>query len=413
MQSDVDANSTKINDLNDTLKNFVDLSTNQTVAGNKNFQSDIIVNGITIGKGKFDNIQNTAIGVSALSSNTAGLGNTATGQLALSSNTTGNYNTAIGQLALSSNTTGSHNTATGHYALNINTGSSNTANGMNALRNNTTGDNNTSVGKSTLYYSTGDNNTALGYWALHNNTTGSNNTAIGHRSLVNNKSSDYNTAIGYNTNTSANVSNATAIGNGAFVNQSNTIQLGNTAVTNVKTSGTITAGAITLPNTDGKKDQVLTTNGSGTVTWNTISTSDVVLAKMPQALSAIAKVGNLEFRYNKTSTNGFLEVRTASGSMHAQAYCTKKSYSSTKNGISNQKNFRNDVSYTSSSWRPLITLWDGSGYNDRVTLGTYDTIEGTLHEMGNGSNLPSAELYEFRATIDGYNQIVIKVEYTK
>ena len=45
------------------------------------------------------------------------------------------------------------------------------------------------------------------------------------------------------------------------------IQLGNTSVTNVKTSGSITAGAITIPNTDGTSGQVLSTDGSGTLSW--------------------------------------------------------------------------------------------------------------------------------------------------
>ncbi len=60
--------------------------------------------------------ENTAIGVSALSSNTTGRLNTATGLGALSSNTTGLRNTATGYYALASNTTGSGNTAIGFGA---------------------------------------------------------------------------------------------------------------------------------------------------------------------------------------------------------------------------------------------------------------------------------------------------------
>ena len=52
---------------------------------------------------------------------------------------------------------------------------------------------------------------------------------------------------------------------------SNTVQLGNTSITNVNTSGTITAGAITIPNTDGTVNQVLQTNGSGVLSWSTPS----------------------------------------------------------------------------------------------------------------------------------------------
>jgi hypothetical protein len=51
------------------------------------------------------------------------------------------------------------------------------------------------------------------------------------------------------------------------VTANNSIQLGNTDVANVKTSGTITAGAITYPKIAGTNGQVLTTNGSNTASW--------------------------------------------------------------------------------------------------------------------------------------------------
>jgi hypothetical protein len=350
VQADVDANSTKINVLNDTLKNFVDLTTNQTVAGIKNFKNDININGIKVGKGEGS----------------------------------GRGNTAIGSNTLSYNTTGNHNSANSNYAMNKNT--------------------------------TGQGNTAVGSESLYANTTGSNNTAIGRKALENNESGSGNTAIGSNADVrSGNLTNATAIGSGAIVLASNTVQLGNSSVTNVKTSGTITTGSITLPNTDGAKDQVLTTDGSGKATWSTISTSasDVVIAKLANASRTIAKVGNLEFRYSSTRTNGFLEVRTVSGSMNAQAYCVKRSHDNTLTGRATSTNHYNEANYTSRAWSPLIALWDGRGYSDRVTLGTYITTHGTLHEMGNGRSLPSPGLYKFWATIDKYDHIVIKVEYIK
>jgi hypothetical protein len=101
----------------------------------------------------------------------------------------------------------------------------------------------------------GDNNTAVGRKALFANTTGSNNTAIGYYANV----------------AGNNLTNATAIGNGATVTASNTIQLGNSSVTNVKTSGTITADAVTYPNSHGTSGQVLTTLGSGTLSWTSVS----------------------------------------------------------------------------------------------------------------------------------------------
>ena len=233
--------------------------------------------------------RNTAIGYYALSSNTTGKNNTANGNDALRANTEGNYNTAngnealkantegsantaIGNEALLSNTTGGYNTASGYEALRANTtGGNNTASGNSALKSNTTGPENTAIGTGALISNTeGRANTASGLSALKSNTTGGYNTASGREALTSNTTGDFNTAIGFQADVVANnLTNATAIGNGALVASSNTMQLGNTDVTNVKTSGTITAGAITIPNIDGSANQVLQTDGSGALTWAT------------------------------------------------------------------------------------------------------------------------------------------------
>ena len=94
-----------------------------------------------------------------------------------------------------------------------------------------------------------------------------------------NLSGNYNTAIGYYAEVGAyNLTNATAIGAGAKVTASNTIQLGSIggsgptpAVTNVKTSGTLTAGSITYPNTAGTNGYYLKTDGTGTASWAAVS----------------------------------------------------------------------------------------------------------------------------------------------
>ena len=101
---------------------------------------------------------------------------------------------------------------------------------------------------------TAENNVALGITALDSISIGDGNTAIGASADV----------------SSGDLTNATAIGNGAIVTASNTMQLGNTSVTNVKTSGSITAGAVTIPNTDGSNGQLLATDGSGQLYWLTL-----------------------------------------------------------------------------------------------------------------------------------------------
>jgi hypothetical protein len=149
-----------------------------------------------------------------------------------------------------------------------------------ALYNNTTGGSNTANGVYSLYSNTtGYFNVANGYQSLYSNTTGSQNTAVGYSAgrwiangSTNNTKSDYSVYLGSETKASAdNAQNEVVIGYNAIGAGSNTIQLGNTSVTNVKTSGTITAGSITYPSAHGTANQVLSTTGSGTLTWTTPS----------------------------------------------------------------------------------------------------------------------------------------------
>ena len=213
---------------------------------------------------------NSSFGTYALYYNTTGNSNSAFGSVSLISNTTGTANSAIGEWSMLYNTTGSYNTASGVNSLFGNDrGSYNTANGLNALYGNYSGSYNTGLGVNALKTnSTGSNSTAIGSFALNSNTSGTNNTASGMYALRTNTTGSYNTAIGYGADVSSGtLSNSTAIGNGAIASASNLIQLGNTSITNVKTSGTLTAGAVTYPSTHGTSGQVLSTTGTGTLTW--------------------------------------------------------------------------------------------------------------------------------------------------
>jgi hypothetical protein len=211
----------------------LDVVGNAKFSGTVTAGSDIIANGLTVGRGG-GNISSNA----------------ATGQNALLSNTTGGNNTANGQSALQNNTTGSNNTANGRSALFSNTtGSSNTANGVESLFSNTTGGNNIANGRSALRANTtGGNNTANGSGALQSNTTGSNNIANGsnagrfisdgsNATIVNNS-----VFLGVETKPLAdNETNQIVIGHTAIGAGSNTVTLGNTAITN-----TILRGAVSF-----------------------------------------------------------------------------------------------------------------------------------------------------------------------
>jgi hypothetical protein len=131
-------------------------------------------------------VNNTAIGAQALLSNTTGNRNTAIGFQALLSNTANNNsrggNTAIGFRALYHHVgVGYSSTAIGDSALFSNTtGGANTVTGFQALYTNTTGHNNTADGfHALLNNTTGSFNIALGNSAGRNLTIGSNNIDIG------------------------------------------------------------------------------------------------------------------------------------------------------------------------------------------------------------------------------------------
>ena len=156
-------------------------------------------------------------------------------------------NVGVGFGALRYNTTGNTNSAQGAYALYFNTtGSYNSAQGAYALYFNTTGNYNSAQGRAALYSNTtGINNSAQGYAALFSNTTGGNNSAQGYQAgyyiadgVTANTTSDYCVYVGPNTKASADgAQNETVIGYNAIGAGSNTVQLGNTSVTAVKTSG--------------------------------------------------------------------------------------------------------------------------------------------------------------------------------
>jgi len=217
-----------------------DSTTTVGLPDNTTITTSLTVDGLYFGTGSGDGDNNLAIGSSMGSG-------------------TGKRNTAIGSRALESysGTGFDNNTAIGYYNMRaLSTGSGNTALGAENMFSLTTGIANTSIGNQTmLNVSTGSNNTGLGQRAGESITTGTNNTLIG---------------LGANVS-SPNANNETVIGKGAIGSGDNTVQLGNTSVTNVKTSGSITAGEITIPNTDGTSGQVLTTDGSGALSWTTSS----------------------------------------------------------------------------------------------------------------------------------------------
>ena len=206
------------------------------------------------------------IGEGSGESLTTGYDSVIIGNGAFQSGTTGYLNDIIGENAGFSETTGYNNvfnganagytcngcagddftgadagygatTATGDVAngnnagYGITTGSFDVFIGAYAGYSDATGAGNAYVGDSAGYYGTGGKNVGIGESAGGTNLT----------------SGNYDTFLGYSADTTpgaATATNATAVGNGAQVGASNTIQLGNTSVTNVNTSGAYTSASL-------------------------------------------------------------------------------------------------------------------------------------------------------------------------
>ena len=174
----------------------------------------------------------------------------------------------------------------------------------------------------------------------------------------------------------------------------------------MKTSVTITAGAVTYPKVDGTNGQVLTTNGSGTASWQ--SKSAVSHSKKTDATTAsVITVGDLKFRFN-TST-GSVEVLSLSGFKNVQVFATKKTYTSnTSGGGGTTLNYFVNENYFG-TWSPIVRL---DSYATLLAINYYETIDFHIHNIGNGSNpvMPN-ESYKFFVANDGYNMILLRVDF--
>jgi hypothetical protein len=127
--------------------------------------------------------------------------------------------------------------------------------------------NSIAIGGGAGQVSQGASSIAIGY-AAGQNSQGTNSIAIGKFSIASANS----VALG-NDATTGTYSNSTSLGNGAVVLSDNTVQLGNTSVTNVKTSGTLTAGTVTYPKAhNSTAGQILTIDASGAASWTNPST---------------------------------------------------------------------------------------------------------------------------------------------
>jgi len=217
-----------------------------------------------------EHVSNTFFGIDvagagnlAHGSGDEGYYNSAFGNQVLYSITTGQYNSAFGYASLYSTTAGSYNSAFGYMSLYSNTAYSNSAFGYQSLYCNINGSYNSAFSYQSLYSNVGgEGNSAFGHSSLYSNTNGDHNSALGHaaaRSVTTGSlscffgrnagryQSDGSTGletpensiyIGANSKSGSNpaggeddITNEIVIGYNATGNGANTIQLGNSNIT--------------------------------------------------------------------------------------------------------------------------------------------------------------------------------------
>lgn len=253
---------------------------------------------------------NTATGFYALKKITTGDQNTAYGTYSLQEITSGSWNTAVGAYAGWENSTAEYNTFVGAQAgMTVKVGSNNVGVGFNVMRNATNGgSHNTGVGNQALQsVNSGNYNIAVGSSAGILVGSGSNNVLIGYNAGNNLTSGSSNVLIGYQVgsgtvdtiNTESNLlmidnsNTATPLIYGNFSTDALTFNGSTTTTGNVTVGGGASASEVrflepsgsgsdytafkaqtqaanvtyTLPAADGTNGYVLTTNGSGSLSW--------------------------------------------------------------------------------------------------------------------------------------------------
>ncbi|MDD1532711.1 hypothetical protein C7U89_01460 [Bradyrhizobium sp. WBOS4] len=170
-------------------------------------------------------INNTFMGVLALSNNSGGFNN-AFGRNALTNNTTGTNNNAFGVQSLEQNLTGGFNAAFGDGALQNNLVTGNSGFGTGALRYNDRGSNNVAVGTNAAVGVSGSttitNTVSVGGYSGGALTTGVNNIFLGAYAGRYVTTGSSNILIGYDASPSAaTTGNALNIGNSIFGDMTN------------------------------------------------------------------------------------------------------------------------------------------------------------------------------------------------
>jgi hypothetical protein len=189
--------------------------------------------------------------------------------------------------------------------------------------------------------------------------------------------------------------------------------LGNPGISDVKTSGKLTTGAITYPNTDGASGQALVTNGAGTASWQTVGgagggptykQSRVDQFSTTATTDSEIEVGGMVFRYNHQSQK--IEIkRTTNLESEWGAYNTSRIESGTSQPLQSPwivSTFTNAFSeiYGTSSGGPALTI-----------AGAYHSYEFELTPYLRGQASDYNRSFNIKVLLDPWAVVTLRVVY--
>lgn len=300
-------------------------------------------------------------------------------------NSTSNANIGIGYTALEDNVSGSLNTAVGWGSLRNNTGSSNTAFGYLSAGGTGSGDGNTAIGRNSLLNNIiGDNNTALGFLAGNLNTgsgnlflganAGFNHGAANNKLYIENTDADENAALIYGDFGADNTTN------GNILRTNAEFQIGNPNTT-----------GYAFPSTDGATGQVLTTDGSGQLSFTDITNSDDIDWYEEGTTSAPDNINDDIFTQGNVAigkTTATYPLDVASTSMRTASF-SNTAASGSLIGINNSINSTSTdpVIGVSNTLSGVATGSNTIGIDNNISRTGATTIQGMVNNFAGASSL--------------------------
>jgi hypothetical protein len=194
--------------------------------------------------------------------------------------------------------------------------------------------------------------------------------------------------------------------------------LGNTAIANVKTSGTITAGSVTYPNTDGTNGYYLKTDGSGTASWAAVSTgvaSVGAISPTPNTNGASITSGVLNLAPADETNGGIVTTgaqtmagdKTYTGTVRGKAAVSSEITANLTINAANAESYNSKILICNPTSGPITLTFDSGlpdGFNCMVLQ---KSAEANKINFSAGSGVTVKNRSNFTATAGNYALVTV------